>query len=37
MFSNRTFRDRLEAATEPAAIQCLFSEWSSDDVQYQTK
>ena len=37
MFSNKTFRDRLEAAMEPAAIQCLFSEWTSDDVQYQTK
>ena len=37
MFSNKTFRDRLEATMEAAAIQCLFSEWTSDDVQYQTK
>src|ERR1700681_2276744 len=37
MFSNKTFRDRLEATTEPAAIQRLFSEWTSDDVQYQAK
>jgi PTS system nitrogen regulatory IIA component len=37
MFSSKTFRDRLEATVEPAAIQCLFSEWTSDDVQYQTK
>ena len=37
MFSNKTFRDRLEATMEPAAIQSLFSEWTSDDVRYQTK
>jgi PTS system nitrogen regulatory IIA component len=35
MFSNKSFRDRLEATTEPAAIQSLFSEWTSDDVQHQ--
>jgi PTS system nitrogen regulatory IIA component len=34
MFSNRTFRNRLEAIVEPAAIQRLFSEWTSDDGQY---
>ena len=37
MFSNKSFRDRLEATMEPAAIQSLFSEWTSDDVQHQTK
>ncbi len=37
MFSNKSFRDRLEATTEPAAIQSLFSEWTSDDVQHQTQ
>jgi PTS system nitrogen regulatory IIA component len=37
MFSNKAFRDRLEATTEPAAIQRLFSEWTSDVVQHQTK
>jgi PTS system nitrogen regulatory IIA component len=37
MFSNKAFRDRLDATTEPAAIQSLFSEWTSDDVQHQTK
>ena len=37
MFSNKAFRDRLQATTEPAAIQSLFSEWTSDDVQHQTK
>ena len=37
MFSNKTFRHRLEATEEPAAIQSLFSEWTSDDVQHQTK
>jgi PTS system nitrogen regulatory IIA component len=33
MFSNKTFRDRLEATIEPGAIQRLFSEWKSDDIQ----
>ncbi|HEY1438976.1 MAG TPA: PTS sugar transporter subunit IIA [Casimicrobiaceae bacterium] len=37
MFSNKTFRDRLEATMEPAAIQHLFSEWKSDDLQHQNK
>jgi PTS system nitrogen regulatory IIA component len=37
MFSSKTFRDRLEATTEPAAIQRLFGEWTSDNVQSQTK
>jgi len=27
MFSEKAFRDRLDAATEPPAIQRLFSEW----------
>ena len=30
MFSDKTFRDRLGTATEPAAIQRLFSEWTKD-------
>jgi PTS system nitrogen regulatory IIA component len=30
MFSDKAFRDRLGAATEPAAIQRLFSEWGRD-------
>jgi PTS system nitrogen regulatory IIA component len=30
MFSDKTFRDRLGAATEPPAIQRLFSEWARD-------
>lgn len=29
MFSDKAFRDRLEAATEPAAIRRVFSEWNS--------
>ena len=29
MFSNKTFRDRLEATIEPVR----FSEWKSDDIQ----
>jgi PTS system nitrogen regulatory IIA component len=37
MFSDKTFRDRLEATIEPAAIQRLFSEWTSDAGQCQTK
>ena len=37
MFSSKTFRDRLEATTEPAAIQSLFGEWTSDDVQHHTQ
>ena len=37
MFSNKSFRDRLEATTEPAAIQSLFSDWTSDDVQHRTQ
>jgi len=37
MFSNRAFRNRLEATIEPAAIQRLFSEWASDDAQYHSK
>ena len=37
MFSNRTFRKRVEGTMEPAAIQRLFSEWTSDDGQYQPK
>jgi nitrogen PTS system EIIA component len=28
MFSDETFRDRLETATEPAAIQRLFGQWA---------
>jgi len=31
MFSDKTFRDRLEATSEPAAIRRLFSEWASND------
>jgi nitrogen PTS system EIIA component len=30
MFSDKAFRDRLGAATDPAAIQRLFSEWARD-------
>jgi nitrogen PTS system EIIA component len=30
MFSDKAFRDRLGAATEPAAIQRLFCEWTRD-------
>jgi PTS system nitrogen regulatory IIA component len=30
MFSEKAFRDRLDAATEPSAIQHLFSEWVQD-------
>jgi len=30
MFSDEGFRDRLDAATEPAAIQRLFGEWAKD-------
>jgi len=37
MFSNKIFRDRLEATMEPAAIHSLFSEWTSDDAQHQTR
>ena len=37
MFSDRAFRNRLEATMEPAAIQRLFSEWTSDDAQYHSK
>ena len=37
MFSNKSFRDRLEATMEPAAIHCLFSEWTGDVVQCQAK
>lgn len=33
MFADETFRDRLEAATEPVAIQRLFSEWTSGDAR----
>lgn len=29
MFADKRFRERLDAATEPAAIQRLFSEWST--------
>ena len=31
MFSSKRFRDRLEAATEPVAIQRLFGEWASEN------
>ena len=37
MFSSKTFRDRLEATVEPAAIQRLFSEWTSGDSSQQTR
>ena len=37
MFSNRAFRNRLEATMEPATIQRLFSEWTSDDAQYRSE
>ena len=30
MFSDKDFRDRLEAADEPAKIQRLFGEWSRE-------
>jgi PTS system nitrogen regulatory IIA component len=33
MFSDKTFRDRLEATMEPAAIRRLFSDWTSEDGQ----
>lgn len=31
MFSSKRFRKRLDAATDPAAIQRLFGEWASDN------
>jgi PTS system nitrogen regulatory IIA component len=33
MFSDQTFRRRLDAAMETGAIQKLFSEWTSADAQ----
>jgi nitrogen PTS system EIIA component len=30
MFASKPFRQRLEAATDPAAIHRLFGEWASD-------
>ena len=30
MFSDKAFRDRLEGATEPVAIQRLFGEWARE-------
>jgi nitrogen PTS system EIIA component len=32
MFSDRAFRNRLETATEPAAIQTLFRQWTTKDA-----
>jgi hypothetical protein len=32
MFSDRAFRNRLETATEPAAIQTLFGQWTTKDA-----
>jgi PTS system nitrogen regulatory IIA component len=32
MFSDRAFRNRLEIATEPAAIQTLFGQWTTKDA-----
>jgi PTS system nitrogen regulatory IIA component len=37
MFSDRAFRNRLENATEPAAIQCLFGEWTTKDASKRLK
>jgi PTS system nitrogen regulatory IIA component len=34
MFSDRAFRDQLEAATEPLAIQRLFSQWAGTKAVY---
>jgi nitrogen PTS system EIIA component len=31
MFSDRRFRDRLEASKDPAKLQRLFCEWATDD------
>lgn len=32
MFSDKGFRDRLEAASDPAAIERLFGEWTGEGV-----
>ena len=37
MFSDRAFGNRLENATEPAAIQCLFGEWTTKDASKRVK
>lgn len=37
MFSDKSFRDRLGAAAEPATIQRLFSEWTGGDSQAQIR
>jgi nitrogen PTS system EIIA component len=37
MFSDRTFRARLEGTKEPAAVRRLFSEWTSDVVSLAVK
>ena len=34
MFSDRAFPGRLEAATEPLAIQRLFGEWAGSKTMY---
>jgi nitrogen PTS system EIIA component len=34
MFSDNAFRDRLEAATEPLAIQRLFGQWAGKKAVY---
>jgi PTS system nitrogen regulatory IIA component len=34
MFSDKAFRDRLEAATEPLAVQRLFGQWSGTNAMY---
>jgi PTS system nitrogen regulatory IIA component len=34
MFSDKAFRDRLEAATEPVAIQRLFGQWARTKAVY---
>ena len=34
MFSDRAFRDRLQAATEPLAIQRLFGRWAGSKAAY---
>ena len=34
MFSDKVFRDRLEAATEPLAIQRLFGQWTRTKAVY---
>jgi nitrogen PTS system EIIA component len=37
MFFDRAFRNRLETATEPAAIQRLFEQWTTKDASRVVK